>query len=429
LSHTHKNVIECLDERGLLGALTAEDLRERCTRPIKVYAGFDPTADSLHLGNLVGIVVLRWFQKYGHTPVVVLGGATGRIGDPSGKSVERPLLEPAELAVNVRRIRSHFEQVLDFFHSSVRPVVVNNDGWFAEYALIDFLREIGKHFRVNVMLTKESVRQRIDSDEGISFTEFTYQLLQAYDFLHLFQHEQVELQVGGSDQWGNITAGIDLVRKLTGKSVFGLTFPLLTRSDGKKFGKTEEGAVWLAADRCSPYQLYQYLYRIPDADVIKLLRMITFLDMSEIRRIEQSMGEAGYVPNTAQKRLAHEVTLLLHGDGGVDTALKVTEATTPGRDTPLDVAVFRQILRDMPHAVLSKGEVVGEKFVDIVAKTGLLASKGEVVRLIEQGGAYLNNTKVDDSQLRLAEGDLVGGEFILLATGKKKKFLVQISPK
>lgn len=422
------NVIECLEERGLIEAMTGEELKTVCSKPVKIYIGFDPTADSLHLGSLVGIVVLRWFQKFGHTPVVVLGGATGRIGDPSGKSSERPLLDIPTIQANVQRIGAHFEQVLDFHQKGATPLMVNNDDWFAKFPLIDFLRDIGKHFRVNVMLTKESVKARLESEEGISFTEFTYQMLQAYDFYHLYKSHDVVLQAGGSDQWGNITAGTDLIRKLLGKPAYGLTFPLLTRSDGKKFGKTESGAIWLAADRCSPYDFYQYLFRIADADVIKLMKMLTFMEMDEIRRFEHAMKQPDYTPNSAQRRLAEELTKLLHGDDGLQSALRATEAAAPGHQAELSPELFRQMMNDMPHVKLSKTEVIDQRFTEIAVLCKLASSKGEASRLIAQGGAYLNNERIEDPQFRLTSDHLIGGEFLLLAAGKKKKILIQISP-
>jgi tyrosyl-tRNA synthetase len=421
------NIIECLEERGLVEALTSEDLKKISQKPLKIYIGFDPTADSLHLGNLVGIVVLRWFQKFGHTPVVVLGGATGRIGDPSGKSTERPLLDSATIESNIRRIRTHFEQVLDFKQSGAVPLVVNNDDWFSRYPYVDFLRDIGKHFRVNVMLTKESVKARLESEEGISYTEFSYLLMQAYDFYHLYKNQDVILQAGGSDQWGNITAGTELIRKLLGQPAYGLTFPLLTRSDGKKFGKTESGAVWLAADRFSPYDFYQYIFRIADADVIKLMRMLTFMDMAEVRRYEKAMQQSDYVPNSAQKKLAEELTRLIHNEEGLQSALRATEAAAPGRETQLDVSTFQQMMKEMPFVKLSKAEVVDRKFTELAAQTGLATSKGEATRLVTGGGAYLNNQRIEDPQHRLTDNDLIGGEFVLLAAGKKKKILIQIS--
>ncbi|MBS0620920.1 MAG: tyrosine--tRNA ligase [Verrucomicrobia bacterium] len=420
------NIVECLKQRGLIDAMTSEELGARLEKPIKVYIGFDPTADSLHIGSLVGIVILRWFQKFGHTPVVILGGATGRIGDPSGKSIERPLLDEASIDYNVTRIRRHFEAVLDFFHRSARPLVFNNDEWFAKYPLVDFLRDVGRHFRVGAMLAKESVKARLNSEEGISFTEFSYQLLQGYDFYHLFHEHGVELQMGGSDQWGNITAGIELIRRLTGRQAYGMTFPLLTRSDGKKFGKTEEGTIWLAPDRLSPYEFYQYLVRIPDADVIKLMRMLTFMDLDEVARYEKEMTQEGYIPNTAQRRLAEEITRMIHGEEGLLTALKVTESAAPGSDALLDADSLRAIAKDMPSIALSLAEVVGQRYLDLVVKTGLLPSKGEATRLLQNGGAYLNNARVDDPKLIITEGALIAGEFLLLGAGKKKKLLVSV---
>ena len=420
------NVIECLKERGLLDATTSEDLFKRLEQPIKLYCGFDPTADSLHIGNLVGIVILKWFQKYGHTPVVILGGATGRIGDPSGKSIERPLLDSSTIAYNVTRIRRHFEVVLDFFHSTARPMVFNNDEWFSDYRLIDFLRDVGKHFRLGAMLAKESVKSRLNSEEGISFTEFTYQLLQSYDFYHLFTQHGVVLQIGGSDQWGNITSGVELIRKLGVGQAFGLTFPLLTRNDGKKFGKTEQGTIWLAADRCSPYDFYQYFFRMPDADVIKMMRTLTFMDLQEVRDYEAKMLEKDYIPNTAQKRLAEEMTRLIHCEEGLAKALRVTEGAAPGSDAALDPGSLREIAKDMPSTELSRDDAIGQKFVDLAVKIGLLSSKSEAVRLINNGGAYLNNIRVDDPNFRLSDQSLIGDEFLILGSGKKKKMVVHI---
>jgi tyrosyl-tRNA synthetase len=420
------NVIACLKERGLLDALTSEELVKRVEKPIKIYCGFDPTADSLHVGNLVGIIILRWFQKYGHTPYVILGGATGRIGDPSGKSLERPLLDQSTIHSNVQRIRRHFEQILDVSEASTRPVLLNNDQWFSQYLLIDFLRDIGKHFRVGTMLAKDSVKTRLESEEGISFTEFSYQLIQGYDFYHLFMHHGVELQIGGSDQWGNITAGTDLIRKMGGVGAYGLTFPLLTRSDGKKFGKSEQGAIWLAADRCSPYQFYQYFVRVADSDVIKMLRMLTFLEMDAIREYEAAMASSTYTPNTAQKKLAEELTRIVHGEEGLATALKVTEGASPGAETVLDPDILREIAKDMPSMTLHFDEVIGQRYVDVLVKIGLVSSKGEAVRLIQNSGAYLNNARVSDVQMSLSADSLIGEEFLLFGAGKKKKMILSI---
>lgn len=419
-------ILDCLQERGLIDALTSDDLKELVKTPLKAYIGFDPTADSLHLGSLVGIIILRWFQKYGHTPVIILGGATGRIGDPSGKSTERPLLDENVIQSNVASIRKNFEKVLDFSDDTVKPLFFNNDEWMANYPFVNLLRDIGKHIRVSVMLAKDSVRSRLESEEGMSFTEFCYQILQAYDFYHLRTHHNVVLQMGGSDQWGNITAGIELTRKITGLPSYGLTYPLLTKSDGKKFGKSEEGAIWLSPEKCSPYQFYQYLIRTADVDVIKLMRMLTFMPMEEVRHYEKQMQEPDYLPNTAQKRLAEELTRLIHGEEGLKIALRTTEAAAPGARATLNAETLQEISSDMPHATLDFPSVMGQKYVDIVVKIGLLASKGEAVRLIQNGGAYLNDEKISDPQHRILEKDLIGNRYLLFAAGKKKKMLLNI---
>ncbi len=417
-----KNVIDCLEERGFIDQMTSPDLREHLSNPRKAYVGFDPTADSLHLGNLVGIVALEWMRKCGHTPVVVLGGATGRIGDPSGKSSERPLLDEAALESNVRSIGAFFEHL--FQDLDPKPVVVNNNDWFREFTLIEFLRDVGKLFRVGPMIAKESVKARLHSEEGMSFTEFTYQILQGYDFSHLHKKHGVSLQMGGSDQWGNITAGIEYNRKSGGETVYGLTFPLLVRSDGKKFGKSEEGAIWLSKDKLSPYQFYQYLIRVPDADVIRLLSMLTFLEMDEIRSIEKQMQKPDYAANSAQKKLAEEVTRFVHGEEGVQAALKVTAGIAPGGQAKLSGEVLQELIKDMPHGEMDMNEIVGAKAVDLFVKTKLAASKSEVVRLIKNGGAYLNNERVTDPTYEISSKDLLEGTYLMLSAGKKKKFLI-----
>ncbi len=418
-----KNVIDCLQERGFIDQMTSPDLKDHLSKPQKAYVGFDPTADSLHLGNLVGIIALEWMRKFGHTPVVVLGGATGRIGDPSGKSSERPLLDEKALESNVRSIRAFFDQL--FQGLDPKPIILNNDDWFREFTLIEFLRDVGKLFRVGPMIAKESVKTRLHSEEGMSFTEFTYQILQGYDFAHLHTKQGVSLQMGGSDQWGNITAGIEYNRKSGGSVVYGLTFPLLVRSDGKKFGKSEEGAIWLSQEKLSPYQFYQYLVRIPDADVIRLLSMLTFLDMEEIRRIEKQMQEIDYVPNSAQKRLAEEVTRFVHGEEGLQTALKVTEGIAPGGQAELSGQVLQELIRDMPHVEMKMEEVVAVKAVDLFVKTELASSKSEAVRLIKNGGAYLNNERIADVAYAISSSDLLEGAYLMLSAGKKKKFLIR----
>lgn len=423
------NVIEVLQERGLIDAIAGDELAQLAQKPLKVYCGFDPTSDSLHLGNLVGIVVLAWFQRFGHTPVAILGGATGMIGDPSGKSSERQLLDEATIEVNLKGIRKNLEAILDFDHATAKPILLNNFDWFKKFSLIDFLRDVGKLFRLGPMLSKDSVRTRLNSEEGMSFTEFTYQVLQGYDFLYLFDHYEVSLQIGGSDQWGNITAGTELIRKVKGKAACGMTFPLLTKSDGQKFGKSEKGAVWLSPEKLSPYEFYQYLVRVEDADVIKLMRVLTFMDMAEIRRYEQSMSETTYIPRTAQKRLAEEVTRLVHGQEGLNIALKVTQGAAPGTDTKLDVDTLECIAADMPNCTMEKSQVLNHKIVDVLVAANLQPSKGEARRLIKNGGVYINNEKVEDENFLIEPVHLIGDRMILLAAGKKNKLLIRLQEK
>ncbi len=418
-----KNVIELLQERGFIDQMTSQELVDHVNSARNAYVGFDPTADSLHLGNLVGIMALEWFRRCGHTPYVILGGATGRIGDP--KSFERPLLDEQTLQSNLQSIRRFFEKI--FRGGGSKPVILNNNDWFAKFSLIDFLRDVGKLFRVGQMLAKETVKQRLNSEEGLSFTEFSYQILQGYDFAYLNQHHTVTIQMGGSDQWGNITSGTEYNRKIGGSTVYGITFPLLTKSDGKKFGKSEEGAIWLSEEKLSAYQFYQYLVRVSDADVIKLLRMLTFLDMEEIRSIEQQMKKSDYAPNSAQKRLAEEVTRFVHGEEGLEKALKVTEGIAPGTEAQLSAASFKEFMQDMPHAEMNQNDVIGAKLVDLFVRANLVSSKSEAIRLIKNGGAYLNNVRIDDSTFVISARDLIDKAYLLLSAGKKKRFLVHIS--
>lgn len=420
------SIVDLLEKRGFIDQKSSEELSTITKKPIKLYVGFDPTADSLHLGNLVGIIALLWFQKHGHTPYVLLGGATGRIGDPSGKSAERPLLQEQEIANNVASLDSFFRQ---FFSRSKgpSPVIINNNDWYAAFSFVDFLRDVGKHFRMGPMLSKESVKQRLSQKEGMSFTEFSYQLLQGHDFYHLYHTQGVQLQMGGSDQWGNIVAGIEYTRKREGASVYGMTFPLLTSSDGKKFGKSEGGAIWLDEKRLSPYQFYQYLFGVSDLDVIKLLRLLTFMDLSEIEEIEQLMKSPSYIPNTAQKKLAEEVTLLVHGQKGLQTAQKVTEGAKPGKETTLTKEVLQEIAKDMPHKKLTKEEISAKKIVEVAVLVGLVSSKGEMARLIKNGGAYLNNKRIEDAGYIVLESDLIEGTYLLLSAGKKRKILISIN--
>lgn len=424
---TMATVIDVLKERGFIEALTSDELHQLTQQPTRIYCGFDPTADSLHLGNLVAIMGLAWFQRFGHMPVAIVGGATGMIGDPSGKSAERQLLDEATLENNLKGIRKNLEIILDFQHADARPLILNNFDWYKDFSFIQFLREIGSLYRIGPMLAKESVKLRLQSEEGMSFTEFSYQILQGYDFLHLYQHYGVTIQLGGSDQWGNITAGTDLIRKVHGKSAYGITFPLLTRSDGQKFGKSEKGAIWLSPEKLSSYEFYQYLIRVEDADVIKLMRMLTFMDMAEIRHYEKQMQEADAVPRTAQKRLAEEITRLVHGKEGLQTAIRVTEGIAPGMQTQLNANMLESVASDMPSCQLPLEKVLNIKLIDLLVEIGLQGSKGEARRLLRNGGVYINNEKIEDENCVINHKLLIDNNLMLIAVGKKNKMLVRIS--
>lgn len=425
-SSGRQNVVEILEERGLLESLTSEHLRQACSDPslppLKVYCGFDPTAESLHLGNLLGIIVLSWFQRCGHRPVALIGGATARIGDPSGKSLERPELDLDTLSLNTSGVSNNITRILGGIS------IVNNYEWWKEVRLLEFLKDVGRYARVGSMIAKESVKKRLESEQGMSYTEFTYQLLQGYDFLYLFQNEGINVQIGGSDQWGNITAGTELIRKIlrADAAAYGLTFPLLLKSDGTKFGKSEDGAVWLSPSMLSPYKFYQYLFSVPDADVVRFLKILTFMDMDEIKQLENEMKGPGYLPNTAQRRLAEEVTRFVHGQDGLDEALKATEALRPGADTKLDWKTIQAISEDVPSCSFPYNQVLDLSLVDLSVSSGLLDSKSAARRLLKQGGLYLNNSRVDNENKRVEPQDIVDGKLLLLSAGKKNKVLVQI---
>jgi tyrosyl-tRNA synthetase len=421
------NVIDVLKERGFIEALTSDDVHHLTQHPTRIYCGFDPTADSLHLGNLVAIMGLAWFQRFGHTPVAIVGGATGMIGDPSGKTTARQLLDETTLENNLKGIKKNLETILDFDHPQVSAMILNNFDWYKDFSFIRFLREVGSLFRIGPMLAKESVRLRLQSEEGMSFTEFSYQILQGYDFLYLFQHYGVTIQLGGSDQWGNIISGTDLIRRIHGKPAYGITFPLLTRSDGQKFGKSEKGAIWLSPEKLSSYEFYQYLVRVEDADVIKLMRMLTFMNMEEIRRYEKQMQESDYTPRTAQKRLAEEVTRLVHGAEGLQTAVRVTEGITPGSQTKLDAEMLESLAADMPSCQLPIKKVKNSKLIDLLVEIGLQSSKGEARRLIRNGGVYLNNEKIEDENFVIDDKLFIDKRLMLISAGKKNKMLVRIN--
>lgn len=392
-----------------------------------VYAGFDPTADSLHVGHLVALMILRRFQMAGHAPIALVGGATGMIGDPSGKSEERNLLSKDALAANVAAIAVQMRRFLDFDSGPRAARLVNNYDWMSGFSYLDFLRDIGKHFPVNVMLAKDSVKARLQRcDVGISYTEFSYMLLQAYDFVYLHDHYDCRLQVGGSDQWGNITAGIELGRRMRSVELYGLTTPLLTRSDGSKMGKTESGSVWLSAGRTSPYQFYQYWINVEDADAGKCLRYFTDLSREEIGALDETRyRDPG--KRESQRRLAEEVTRLVHGPEGLDRARRASQILFGAEISEASDAELIDIFADVPSAQLEREVLAGTglNIVDALVAAGLTKSKAEARRTIQQGGAYVNNRRVEAIDRQLSAADLASETVMVLRTGKKKYALLR----
>lgn len=418
-----------LQWRGLVYQSTREEgLAEWLNeKPRIVYAGFDPTADSLHVGSLMPLLMLRRFQKAGHKPVALVGGATGMIGDPSGKSDERNLLTGKQLEENLAGIEKQIRKFLTFDGGQNSAIVVNNADWVGQFSFIDFLRDVGKNFPVNVMLAKDSVKSRLSSDAGISYTEFSYMLLQAYDFVHLNREFGCELQVGGSDQWGNITAGTDLARRMLGRSLVGITNPLLTKSDGSKMGKTESGAIWLDAQRTSPYEFYQYWVNVADEDAGKCLRFLTELPPAEIEQLDQSRLEEPHL-RVSQKRLAEHLTELIHGAEGLDAAAQATEIFFGAEIRSLKDSNLLQIFADVPSVEIDASDLEGEglNVLDALVLSELSKSKGEARRAIAQGGVYINNTRCDSESQNLTRADLASETMIVLRRGKKNYALLRI---
>jgi tyrosyl-tRNA synthetase len=413
-----------LDARGLIHDTT--DRQVLSTRladgPIGVYVGFDPTADSLHAGNLLGQVMLRRFQLAGHRPVVLAGGATGMVGDPGGRSEERNLLDRETLQHNVAQVKKQLEKILDFDGASAARLVDNAD-WTAPMSALDFLRDVGKHFTVNQMVAKESVRARMESEHGISYTEFSYMLLQANDFRHLCEFENVEMQMGGSDQWGNITAGIDLIRKRLHKPAFGLTWPLLTRSDGAKMGKSVHGALWLDPDKTSPYQFRQYWIQLPDDDVERFLLQLTLRPVDEIRGVvEEHRADPGR--RIAQRALAADVTALVHGVDAERAAAEAADVLFGGDPTTASLAALEAVAREVPTSTLDRA-ALGD-LVNVLVVTGLATSNSDARRTLGQKGFRVNGSVIDEST-DLATVAPLHGRFVLLRRGKTQHHLVRVA--
>ena len=416
--------------RGLVHQVTEEETMKAwlSEKPRCVYAGFDPTADSLHIGNLMAIMMLRRFQRGGHRPIALVGGATGMIGDPTGKSEERNLLSRETLESNVSAIKNQIARFLDFGPGPTSAVLVNNLDWMGPYGYLEFLRDVGKHFPINVMLAKDSVKNRLDRESGISYTEFSYMLLQAFDFVKLHETLGCELQLGGSDQWGNITAGTDLGRRMRGLSLRGMTCPLLLKSDGTKMGKTEKGAVYLSADRTSPYAFYQYWINLGDVDAGVCLRYLTEIPREEIEALDKSRVESGHL-RESQKRLAEAMTLLVHGEDGLASAKKATEILFGAEIANLDDRALGEIFADVPSREIPRQRIEEGKLtlVDALVETELAKSKSEARRTIEQKGAYVNNICREGADTTLSLRDLASESVIVLRSGKKKYALIRAS--
>jgi tyrosyl-tRNA synthetase len=420
---------EDLRFRGLIHQMTDPTLEARLDSDrLTAYTGFDPTADSLHVGHLLQLCTLRRLQLAGHRPIALAGGGTGFIGDPGGKSEERSLLPAESLRANLHGIQRQLERFLDFEPGSDSPArLMNNADWLTELGLFDFLRDVGKHFTVNQMVAKDSVRSRLDREgQGISFTEFSYMLLQAYDFLQLFDRFDCTLQLGGSDQWGNITMGIDLVRKVRHAEVWGLTTPLVVKADGTKFGKTETGTVWLDPDRTSPYQLYQFFIRSEDAVVGAYLRYFTFLSHQEILALDQ-LTDQHPERREAQRELARRVCRLVHGDQETERAERAAAALFGGEVAELDEQSLLDVFADAPSTQMARSRLDGGlPLVDLLVEIGV-KSKSQARNAIEQGGVYLNNHREREVDRTVTVDDLVAGRYLLVRQGKKNYHLVNFA--
>jgi len=423
-------VYDELEWRGIVYDAT-EGVRDVLAQDkLTCYIGFDPTASSLHVGNLLPIMALARLQRFGHTPIAIVGGGTGLIGDPSGKTQERTLLSREEVASNLEGMRRQLERFLDFDAGVNRAQIVNNAEWLDQLSLMEFLRDIGKHFTVNYMLAKESVKRRLGSDDGISFTEFSYLMLQAYDFLTLYDRYTCRLQLGGSDQSGNIVAGCDLIRKLHGAQAFGLVLPLVTTASGTKFGKTEAGTIWLDPERTSPYQFYQFWLNVDDRDAITYLKYFTFLSSDEIEELEAATARAPD-KREAQRRLAREVTTLVHGAESVQAAERGAAVLFDPNVTRLPVASILAVAGDVPSPELFEEQFRGEglPLVDVLSSTGVTSSKSEATRLIRSGGIYVNNERVQNERVRLTLDQAIEGQLFLVRKGQKQNFLIRVVKK
>ena len=424
------SILQELQWRGLVADMANREELERLltpgAAPVTLYSGFDPTATSLQLGNLIPLLVLRRFQLAGHRPIVLAGGATGMIGDPGGKSAERNLLSRETIEANVAGIKGQLTRFLDFDSKTAPALLVNNADWLQPVSVLDFLRDVGKHFTINAMVAKDSVRNRMESESGMSFTEFSYSLLQAFDFLHLYEKYDCKLQGGGADQWGNIVAGTDLIRRKLGQVACAFTWPLLTKSDGTKFGKSESGAVWLSAERTSVYRFYQFFIQVEDAQVIQLLKFFTFLPQEDIDALA-TQHAATPERRDAHKKLALELTKLVHGETAVADAIRASEILFGGSLEGITEAQFDEVIAEVPNVTLSRS-ILGQPeraLIEILIVAKLSPSKGQARKDIEAGGINVNNVRATDLKLVLGPEHLLFGKFVLLRKGKKNYALVK----
>ena len=423
-----------LQSRGLVAQITGDQqLYEHLTAPRTLYCGFDPTADSLHIGSLVPLLTLRRFQLAGHKPIALVGGATGLIGDPSFKAQERKMNTPDVVAGWVEKLKQQVSRFIEFDQSETSALVVNNLDWVGQVNVLDFLRDVGKHFSVNNMINKESVKQRLEREgAGISFTEFTYMLLQSYDFAELYRHHGCTLQIGGSDQWGNITGGTDLTRRLYGGQVFGLTMPLVTKADGSKFGKTESGTIWLDAARTSPYAFYQFWLNTADADVYKFLRYFTFLSVEQIQQIEEADRQNGGRPQ-AQRILAEEVTRIVHGDANLRSAQTITASLFSGDTAALSETDLQQLKQDgIPYTHLQRSQLAEKSFIQHLVDSGLAGSGKQIKDALSRGALTVNQVVLPpesstDPALCFASERALYGRFFLVKLGKKTYHLFELA--
>ena len=418
-------LLEDLEWRGLIAQSTdRKELEQALAKPMSLYLGFDPTAPSLHVGNLVVLLVLRRFQLAGHRPIPLVGGATGLVGDPSGRSEERSLNDEQVVAEWVSKIKKQLEKIIDFSDKKTGAVMANNLDWTKPVSALEFLRDIGKHFSVNQMLAKDSVANRL-ATAGISYTEFSYQVLQAFDFLELYRRHECKLQIGGSDQWGNIVAGLDLIRKVEGGAAHALTVPLLAKADGSKFGKTAGGSIWLDPQMTSAYEFFQYWLNSDDADMPKLLKVFSMKSRAEVERLIETV-KTNPGAREAHRELARELTTMIHGEQMAQKVELAAKALFGHFDiSELDLATLDSALAQLPRTQIAKGQPL-PTWVDLLAATGVVDSKSAARRIVKEGGAYLNNQKVESEDFTPSQADLLHGKYLLLRKGKRDLAAVEM---